>query len=177
MTTWTIDSSHSAVNFSVRHLVIAKVRGRFAKFEGHVAFDDATGKPTRVVASIDAASVDTRDDKRDAHLRSADFFDVEKHPKLTFESTSLEARGKDHFVLRGNLSLHGVTKEIALDVTEEGRAKDPWGGERAAFSAKGSLDRKEYGLTWNQALEAGGVLVGEKIDIEIEVEAVKEKAS
>lgn len=175
MTTWKIDPSHSAVNFAVRHLMISKVRGRFTSFTGDAVYDDATKSWTSAEGSIDVASIDTHEEKRDAHLKSADFFDAEKFPKMTFKTTTVEARGDDKFLARGLLTIHGVTKEIALDVELTGQGKDPWGGDRTAFSAKGSIDRKDFGIVWNMALEAGGFVVADKVEIDIEVEAVKEK--
>lgn len=175
MSTWKIDTSHSAVNFAVRHLMISKVRGRFTSYTGAAVYDEAAKTWTSAEGSIDVASVDTHEEKRDAHLKSADFFDAEKFPKITFKTTAVEARGDDKFLARGLLTIHGVTKEIALDVELTGQGKDPWGGERTAFSAKGSIDRKEFGMEFNMALDAGGVMVGDKVEIDIEVEAVKEK--
>jgi polyisoprenoid-binding protein YceI len=170
-TEWKIDPSHSGIHFTVRHMVVSKVRGRFAKFDGTVAFDEAAPEKSKVKVTIDAASIDTHEPKRDDHLRSPDFFDVAKFPSLTFDSTRVEKKG-DRLAITGNLSMHGVTKEIVLDTELLGTGKDPWGAKRAGFSAKASLDRKEYGLGWNQLLEAGGVLVGDKIEIELEIEAV-----
>ncbi|MFO0672486.1 MAG: YceI family protein [Polyangiaceae bacterium] len=172
--TWSVDPSHSTVGFSVRHLMISKVRGRFSSFTASLT--ESGGAFSGVTADIDAASIDTREEKRDAHLRSADFFDAEKNPKLTFASTKVESRGGDKYVVRGNLTMHGITKEVALDVELLGRAKDPWGNERVAFQGKASVDRTEFGLNWNQALEAGGILVGEKVDIEIEAQFIAPKA-
>ena len=174
MSTWKIDGSHSTVAFSIRHLVIAKVRGRFGAFEGTVELDDAAGVWKSARASIDVASIDTREEKRDAHLRSADFFDAATHPKITFASKSAEARGKDKYVVRGDLSIHGVTKEVSLDVEFLGRTKDPWGGERAAFTATTEIHRTDFGLQWNQALETGGLVVGEKVEIELDVQVVRQ---
>lgn len=173
MRTWTIDPAHSTVGFSVRHLMISKVRGRFGSFTAELR--EEGGNFVGASAAIDVASIDTREEKRDAHLRSADFFDAEKTPKLTFESTHVEPRGGDKYVVRGNLSIRGTTKEVALDVESLGRAKDPWGNERVAFQAKTSINRTDFGLNWNQALEAGGVLVGEKIDIEIDAQFIAPK--
>jgi polyisoprenoid-binding protein YceI len=175
--TWKIDPAHSGIHFSVRHMVVSKVRGRFSRFEGDVQLDPAQPEGAKVKVSIDAASIDTNEPKRDDHLRSADFFDVAKFPALTFESTRVEKKGEGRLAITGNLSLHGVTKEIVLDTELLGVGKDPWGAQRAGFSARTSLDRKEYGLGWNQLLEAGGVLVGDKIEIELEIEAVAAAAA
>ncbi len=173
--TWTIDNAHSAIQFSVRHMVFAKVRGSFKKWTATLEMDDANLAASKVTVDIDASSIDTSDEKRDGHLKSGDFFDVAAHPKITFTSKKLEGSG-DAVKVVGDLAMHGVTKEVALDVERLGTGKDPWGNERAGFHAKGTVDRGDFGLKWNQALEAGGVLVGEKIEIEIDVEAIKAKA-
>jgi len=174
--TWTLDAAHSGVNFSVRHLVVAKVRGRFASFSANVHFDENDLTRSSVEVSIDAASIDTGVADRDKHLRSADFFDVERFPKLHFESTRVEQAGAGYKV-HGNLTVRDVTRPVVLDLEYGGRAKDPWGNEKAAFAATTSLNRSDFGLKWNQALEAGGVLVGERVDIELEVELVKAAAT
>lgn len=171
--TFNIDLSHSSVSFSVRHMVIAKVHGRFARFSGAIALDEQTPSASSVNVTIEAASIDTNDEKRDGHLRSADFFDSDKFPQLTFVSSKVERPSGERFLVSGDLTIHGVTKPITLDVEYNGRGKDPWGGERASFSSKVSVNRRDFGLEWNQALEAGGVLVGDKIDITLEIEAVK----
>lgn len=173
-TTWQIDPAHTHVEFSVKHMMITSVKGRFTDVTGTIHLDD--GKPARssVEATLKAASVDTRVDQRDTHLRSADFLDVERFPEITFRSTRVEPRGDGHALVTGDLTIHGVTKPITLDVTEEGRTKDPWGGERVGFSATGRLDRREFGLVWNQALETGGLVVGNDVRISIEVEAVRQ---
>ena len=172
-TTWAIDPAHTHVEFAVKHLMISTVRGRFGVVRGTVTTDDAD--PTKSVAEIeiDAASIDTRESQRDAHLKSADFFHVEEHPKLIFKSKRVSDVKGDTFKLIGDLTIHGVTREVTLDVTSGGRGKDPWGGERSAFSATTSIKRGDYGLTWNQALEAGGILVGDDIKISLDVELVK----
>lgn len=174
--TWQIDSAHSGVNFSVRHMVIAKVRGRFGKFSGTVRAADQDPTQTQISVEIETASIDTGVGDRDKHLRSADFFDAEQFPTLRFESTRVESAGSDRYKLIGNLTIKDVTREVALDVEYAGRAKDPWGNERAAAHAKGSIDRREFGLGWNQVLEAGGVLVGERVEIELEVQAIRAAA-
>ncbi|MBS2025383.1 MAG: polyisoprenoid-binding protein [Deltaproteobacteria bacterium] len=173
MATWKIDPSHTVVQFTVRHLVISKVKGRFTKFEGGIEFDpSAPAAGGKVEVKIDPASIDTGEPKRDGHLRSPDFFDVEKFPALTFKSTSFAAKGGGHYAIAGDLTIHGVTKPVELTTEYLGAGKDPWGGQRVGFSAHTAIDRKDFGLTWNQALEAGGVLVGDKINIELEVQAV-----
>lgn len=170
--TWDIDTSHSAIHFWVRHLVISKVHGRFAKWSGTVQLDEQDLAASRVEVKIDAASIDTQVADRDAHLRSADFLDVANHPELTFASKRIEKQGDGYRVV-GDLTIRGVTREVALEAEFAGLAKDPWGNQRAGFSARTSLDRRDYGLVWNAALETGGVLVGEKVEISIELEAVK----
>jgi polyisoprenoid-binding protein YceI len=175
-TTWQIDAAHSHVEFAVKHLMIATVKGRFGAVSGTVTVNGDDPAGAAVAVSIDAASVDTREPQRDGHLKSADFFDVEKFPTITFASTRVEKTGGDTLRLTGDLTIHGVTRPITLAVTDEGRAKDPWGGERRAFSATGKVNRKDFGLLWNQALEAGGVLVGDEVKISIEVELVRQAA-
>jgi polyisoprenoid-binding protein YceI len=171
-TLWTIDHSHSGIHFTVRHLMVSKVRGTFAKWTGELALDDADMTKSRVDVTIDAASIFTDEAKRDAHLRSADFFEVEKYPHLTFKSTKVEKTDADTLAVTGELTIRDVTKTVVLEVTDNGRVKDPWGGTRAGFSAHLSLSRKEYGLTWNALLEAGGVAVSDKIEIGLEIEAI-----
>ena len=173
-TTYSIDPAHSDVSFSVRHMMFAKVRGHFRKFSGTIHLDEANLAGSSVEAEIESASVDTGMADRDKHLKSPDFFDVEKFPKLAFKSSKVEGKG-DHFKVTGQLSLHGVSKDVTLDVERTGSGKDPWGNTRQGFAAKGSLLRKDFGLGWNQALEAGGVLVGDKIELEFEVQALPAK--
>jgi polyisoprenoid-binding protein YceI len=176
MPTYQIDLSHSAVEFTVRHLVISKVKGRFTRFNGDFHLDDKDITKSSLKVTIEADSIDTNDAKRDAHLRSADFFDVEKFPILTFAGTGFERAGAGYRVT-GDLTIHGVTREITLDVEDLGSVKDPWGNTRVAFSVSGALDRKDYGLHWNAALETGGFVVGDKIQIHIEVEAIQQAAA
>jgi polyisoprenoid-binding protein YceI len=166
-----IDVSHSGIHFSVRHMMIAKVRGTFAKWSGSITLDESDPSKSSFTASIDVASIDTKDEKRDAHLKSADFFDVEKNPTIIFVSRRVEAKGND-LKVTGDFTLHGITREVSLEVERTGGGKDPWGNARQGFSARGSVDRRDFGLTWNTALETGGVLVGEKVEFEIEVSAV-----
>lgn len=174
LTTWSIDSAHTHVEFAVRHLMISTAKGRFGIVRGTVLTDDADPAKGRVDIEIDVDSIDTREAQRDAHLRSADFFDVEKFPKITFRSTRISDVSGERFKLTGDLTMHGVTREVSLDVTSEGRGRDPWGGERAGFSATGKLKRSEFGLTWNQVLETGGIAVGDDIKIALEVELIKQ---
>ncbi|HEY6077293.1 MAG TPA: YceI family protein [Polyangiaceae bacterium] len=174
--TWAIDTSHSGVNFSIRHMVVSKVRGRFTKYSGAVQLDESDFTRSSVEASIDAASIDTGTEQRDAHLRSADFFDVEKFPELKFKSTGIVKVDDTNYRVTGALTIRDVTREVSLEVEYGGRTKDPWGNERVGFVAKTSLERKDFGLGWNQLLEAGGVVVGDRVDIELELEAVKAAA-
>ncbi len=169
---WSFDPVHSSINFWVRHLMVSKVHGHFSKWTGTMEFDEKNPAASKIEIQIDAASIDTREAQRDAHLRSADFFETEKFPQLTFKSTAVKSVG-DGFQATGDLTIKGVTKPVVLEVEYSGRVKDPWGGERAGFSAHTSLHRKDFGLTWNQALEAGGIAVGDKIEINIEVEAIR----
>jgi polyisoprenoid-binding protein YceI len=163
--------------FTVRHLVIAKVRGQFSRWTGRITAPGTDFRRARLEVVIDAASLDTGVADRDAHLRSADFFDVERHPEITFTSTDVARTASDRLRLTGDLTMKGVTREVVLDVEELGTAKDPWGIERAAFSATTAVDRRAFGLTWNQVLETGGVMVGDRIDISIEIEAVRQAAT
>jgi polyisoprenoid-binding protein YceI len=169
--TWTIDTSHSSVNFKVKHLGVAKTRGRFTRFEGTVEVGERP-EDTTVEVSIDASSVDTHDSGRDDHLRSADFFDVANHPNLTFRSTKVSGSG-DEWKLEGELTVAGVTKPVTLAVDYDGVTTDPWGNTKAGFTATTKVNREEFGLTWNAALETGGFLVGKDVSIELEVELGK----
>jgi len=174
--TWKIDPSHSAVGFSVRHMVVSKTRGRFTKWSGEIRFDPQNPAASSVEVTIDPASIDTADAQRDAHLRSPDFFDVEKYPVASFRSTKVEDRGGDRYHITGDLTVHGVTRPVVLDAVYEGSGKDPWGGERAGFIASTTIERKDFGLEWNKALDTGGVLVGEKVELSLEVEAIRQAA-
>ena len=171
---WQIDTSHSEIQFTVRHMMISKVRGNFASFSGNIELDENNPAAAAVDVTVDIASIDTRDEQRDGHLRSADFFDVETYPQAHFRSTNVERIGDKKAKVTGDLTLHGVTKPIILDVEYEGMAKSPWGTYSAGFTASTKLNRKEWGLSWNQALETGGVLVGEEVTINVEVELVKQ---
>ena len=173
---WQLDPAHTHVEFSVKHLMLARVKGRFAGVTGTVELG-ADPSASTVDVVIDAASIDTREAKRDAHLRSADFFDVERFPTIAFRSRDVRPTGAGDFSVVGDLTIRDVTREVTLEVTDEGRGTDPWGGERAGFSATAEIDRRDFGLTWNQALEAGGVLVGNEIRISLEVELVKQAAA
>jgi polyisoprenoid-binding protein YceI len=171
---WSVDASHSHVEFAVRHLMISTVRGRFGAVSGSITTDEANPAASTVDISVDVASIDTREAQRDAHLRSADFFDVEHFPTLTFRSTRVEEKGEGTLRVAGNLTIRDVTRPVVLDVTSEGAGRDPWGGERAGFSATTTIRRSEFGLTWNQLLETGGVAVGDEVRIAIDVELVKQ---
>lgn len=172
MPAWNIDTSHSAVTFTVRHMMFSKVRGRFQKWNGKLDYDPANPAAARVEVSIDTASIDTNEEKRDGHLRSPDFFDAAQFPQMTFKSRKVDEAGKGKLRITGDLSLHGVTREVVLDVENHGTGKDPWGNQRAGFTATTQINRTDFGLKWNQALEAGGVLVSEKVDIELEIQAI-----
>lgn len=174
---WEIDSSHSSIHFSVRHLVIAKVRGQFSRWTGAVTVPDSDFSRASLDVVIDAASIDTGVADRDAHLRSADFFDVERFPEITFKADDVTRAASDRLRLEGALTIKGITRAVVLDVESLGTAKDPWGNERAAFSATAAVDRKDFGLTWNQVLETGGVMVGDRIEITIDIEAVRQPAT
>jgi polyisoprenoid-binding protein YceI len=168
---YALDASHSHVGFSVRHLMVSKTKGRFAAVSGaiHIADDPLE---SFVEVEIPVASIDTRDEARDGHLRSADFFDADNHPTLRYRSTRVTPVSAGRWSVDGELTVRGVTRAVPLDVTFEGGAKDPWGGSRIGFTARAELDREDFGLTWNQALETGGVLVGKQVRIDIEAEAV-----
>jgi polyisoprenoid-binding protein YceI len=174
--TWTIDPTHSSVGLAVRHMMFTTVRGRFKDVKGTISVDPTTPGGAAVNVEIGAASIDTGVADRDAHLRSADFFDAEKHPLLTFRSKRIEGafeREGDPFAIVGDLTIGGTTKEVSLDAVYEGSGKDPWGGTRAGARAATKIDRRDWGLTWNQALETGGLLVANEVRIDIELQAVR----
>jgi polyisoprenoid-binding protein YceI len=170
--TWAIDKSHSHVGFSVRHLGVAKTRGRFGDFDGTVVVAERPEDSTAEV-TIAAASVDTRDETRDGHLRSGDFLDAETFPNMTFRSTAVRRDGRG-WKIDGELTIKDVTRTVTLDAEFDGAEGDPWGGTRAAFSATTELNREDFGLTWNQVLESGGLLVGKTVKVELEVELVRQ---
>jgi polyisoprenoid-binding protein YceI len=175
MSLYQIDAAHSGVTFKVRHLMIANVKGEFTKVSGTVNFDAANPAASSIDVTIDAASIHTREPKRDEHLRSADFLDVARFPTLTFKSKSVTPAGKDSYEVTGDLTIHGVTGQVAFTVdavTPE--AKDPWGGFRRGASAELQISRKDFGLTWNAALETGGFMIGDEIKINLEVELVRQ---
>ena len=180
LTTWQIDPAHSSIEFSVKHMMMTTVRGRFKEFHGSLAADEEHPQGCCVDVEIRVASIDTGMPDRDAHLRSADFFDVERYPVITFRSSRAEgdfAREGDRFRVFGELTIRDTTTEIVLDCVYQGRGQDPWGKERAGFSATAEIDRREWGLKWNQAIETGGVLVANRVKIEVEVQFVAEEAS
>lgn len=168
---FTIDPVHSNIEFMVRHLMISKVRGRFAGATGSIRIEPGSNLPAAIDITIDASTIDTREAQRDAHLRSADFFDVENFPSLAYRSTKIEGT-PESFKIYGELTMRGVTRPVVLEAEFEGAGSDPWGGIRRGYSAQAKLSRKDFGLVWNQALETGGVAVGDEIRIEINVEAV-----
>lgn len=170
--TYAIDPSHSVVAFSVRHLMISTVRGSFSDFSGSFTYVKDRPDAWRVTAEIMTASVNTNDGKRDEHLRTADFFDVANHPTMAFESTRVETAGNG-YKLHGELTMLGVTRPVALDLEIQGEATDPWGNARVAFSARGKLDRRQWGMVWSQALDTGGLLVGNEVAIELEIQGIK----
>jgi polyisoprenoid-binding protein YceI len=169
--TYEIDASHTNVGFVARHLMVSKTRGSFPSVSGTITIGHDPADSS-VEVTIDAAGVDTGDEKRDGHLRSADFFDVENYPTISYRSTAVTADAAGHFDVDGELTVRGVTRPVQLRVTFEGAVTDPWGGVRSGFAARAEVDREDFGLTWNQVLEGGGVLVGKKIVIEIEAEGV-----
>lgn len=172
-TAWSIDTTHSEVGFWVRHMMVSKVRGQFKRWSATVSLaDEGNIGGAGVTAQIETASVDTREEQRDGHLRSPDFLDAEKYPHMTFTSKAITG-SKERYTVKGDLTLHGVTKEIDLDVSFLGKGKDPWGNDRLGFHAETTLNRKDFGLGWNQVLELGGVLVGEEVHVEIEVQLVR----
>jgi polyisoprenoid-binding protein YceI len=171
---WQLDSSHSHIQFSARHMMLSKTRGEFESFSGVFNLNEATPAASTVEVQIDAASINTRDEKRDEHLRSADFFDVANFPYITFKSTGVEVLDSERAKLHGDLTIRGVTKPVTLNVEHTGKSKSPWGTENFGFEAHIKINRKDWGLTWNVALETGGVLVGEEIGIDIELELVKQ---
>jgi polyisoprenoid-binding protein YceI len=172
-TVWNIDPAHTDVGFAVKHLMISTVRGRFSEVHGTIRLDGDDLIRASVQAEIATASIDTRQEQRDTHLRSADFFEVEKYPLITFRSRRVERIKGDRYRITGDLKIRDITREVVLEGSDEGRGKDPWGGDRLAFSATTAIDRRDFGLTWNQALETGGVLVSNEIKISLDVQAVK----
>jgi len=171
---WSVDVAHSAIEFGVKHMMISNVRGSFHNFQATVVADVTDLTTAEIEFTVDVASIDTRDAQRDGHLKSGDFFDVENFPNITFKSTQITRKGDDEYAMTGDMSMHGVTVPVTFDVTFEGEGKDPWGNEKSGFSAKTSVNRKDFGLNWNSVLETGGVLVGEQVKINVEIEALKQ---
>lgn len=171
--TWTVDPAHSNVEFSIRHLMISTVKGRFGGVAGSVVIDETNPGGSSLDITIDVSSIDTREAQRDTHLRSADFFDVETFPSMTFRSTRVDRIAEHELKVGGDLTIRNQTRPVVLDVTAEGRGKDPWGGDRAGFSAVAKIKRSDFGLTWNQALETGGVVVGDDVKISIDAELIR----
>lgn len=174
ITTWHIDPAHTQIEFEVKHMMFAKVRGRFTGFEGTIELGSGGERPaSSVEVTIESASIDTGQGQRDEHLRSADFFDVEQFPELRFKSGTVTLADNETFAVGGELTIKDVTRPIELAVSESGRGQDPWGQERVGFQATATLDRRDFGLEWNQALEAGGILVGNEVRIALEIQAVR----
>lgn len=173
--TWTVDTAHSIVEFAVKHMMLTTVKGRFRDFNATLQIDEAHPENSSVTATIDVASIDTNVPDRDAHLRSDDFLNAEKFPHITFRSTRVEHVEGDRWKVTGDLTIRDVTKPVTLDVEFEGRITDPWGNDRAAFSAETSISRKEFNVRWNQVLETGGVVVGDNVKISLHIEAVRNK--
>jgi polyisoprenoid-binding protein YceI len=172
-TAWTVDPTHSHAEFAVRHLMISTVKGRFAEVTGTLIGDEHHPEEASIELTIPAAGIDTREDQRDAHLRSADFFDAAAHPVIRFRSTRIARAGNGNFSVTGDLTIRGVARQVTLDVVPGGRVRDPWGNERLGYSATTTINRKDFGLLWNQALETGGVLVGDEVKVSVELELVR----
>ncbi len=170
---YNIDTSHSLIEFSVKHMMVTTVKGRFTKFQGNVEIDEATPANSKVDVSIETASISTGDDGRDGHLRGGDFFDAEKYPTISFSSKTIEALGGEKYRVTGDLTMHGVTRPVSFDITREGVTKNMQGKTLQAFSANLALSRKEFGLEWNVALESGGLLVSDQVKISLEIQALE----
>jgi polyisoprenoid-binding protein YceI len=170
---WNLDKSHSTAGFSVRHLMISNVKGHFSDLSATLQYDPVHIENNEVSVTIQASSIDTRETARDNHLKSADFFEVEKYPEITFRSVAWQHKNDDELLVKGDLTIHGMTKEVVLNVERTPEVKDPWGGTRVGFTGHTKINRKEFGLGWNAMLEAGGVVVGEEVTISIEAEFVK----
>ena len=177
MTSWKIDGAHSAVEFVVKHMMVSRTKGRFTKFDGTIELDEQNLANSSVTVEIDVTSIDTHDEKRDEHLRSADFFDAENYPTITFASTKIVPQGGDKFQVVGDLTIKGVTEQVVLEAEKTGMNTSPWGQQVVGFEAATGISRKDFGLTWNVALETGGFLVGDSIKINLEVEAIKQEAA
>ncbi|MBE3557547.1 MAG: YceI family protein [Firmicutes bacterium] len=173
---WVIDPSHSIAEFSVRHMMISTVKGRFGKMEGEIYVAVPDFSNARAEIRINAASIDTKDENRDAHLRSPDFFDLEHHPQIIFKSTQITPKGEDRYTIVGDLSIRGVTRSVTLEGTFDGKIRDPYGNERFGFSVEGEINRHDFGVSWNTALEAGGVMVGDKVKLTVHIEGVQQNS-
>lgn len=171
---WNIDTTHSQVTFSVKHMMVSTVKGNFNIFGGKLDIDETNPANSWVEAEADVSSINTRDENRDNHLRSGDFFDATTHPTITFKSKKIESAGGDEYRVLGDLTIRGVTKEVLFNAEYSGQVKDPYGNQRAGLNAKAAINRKDFGLTWNGLLETGGAVVGDKVTIEIDLEATKE---
>jgi polyisoprenoid-binding protein YceI len=172
-TTWRVDATHSLAEFAVRHLMISTVKGRFADVTGTLVGDDTDPEHAAIELTIPVAGIDTREPQRDAHLRSADFFEADRYPAIRFRSTAVTRIGQGQFAVTGDLTIRDITRPVTLTVESGGRGKDPWGGERIGFTTSTTINRKDFGLHWNQALEAGGVLVGNEVKIAVDLQLVK----
>jgi polyisoprenoid-binding protein YceI len=172
-TTWQIDTVHSGIGFSVRHLIVSKVRGRFTKWSGTLEIDEQNPQASRVNVRIDAASIDTNEPQRDAHLRAADFLDTEHFPEITFASTRVERLSDEELRISGDLTIRGITKPVVLEVEQGGQIRDPWGNDRRGFAATTTIDRKAFNVSFNQVLDTGGLALGEKVEITLELEVFK----
>lgn len=171
---WTVDPTHSSIDFSVKHMMIAKVKGTFHTFEAQIDADPADLTSANISISVDLSSIDTRNSDRDAHLRSGDFFDADTHPKMTFQSTSVAKTSDGEYDVTGDLTIRGVTRPVTIAATFEGTGKDPWGNVKVGYSAVGSIKRSDFGLTYNAVLETGGVMISDEIKISIELEAIQQ---
>lgn len=171
---WNVDPEHSTIEFRVAHMVVSKTSGRFTDYAGFIDMDSEAGTVTSIEATIKAGSVNTNHEKRDAHLRTADFLDVEHYPTMAFKMKSYK-KAADNFTMVGDFTLRGVTKEVTLTGHYNGAAKDPWGNTRAGFSAEGKLNRKDFGMVWNKSLDSGGLVVGDEVQIRLEIECIKAK--
>ncbi len=174
VSTWSIDLTHASAEFAVKHLMVSTVKGHFRRFEGTLRIDESEPANSSVAATIDVASVDTNAPDRDAHLRSDDFFKAETYPHITFRSTRVERLDDTHYRITGDLTIRDVTREVVLDAEYEGRITDPWGNERIALTAETAISRKEFDVRWNQAIETGGVVVGDRVRITLHIEAVRQ---
>jgi polyisoprenoid-binding protein YceI len=174
--TWQVDPVHSYLQFNIRHFVVSKVHGRFTRWGGTIQLDDQQPANSKVNIEIDVNSIDTGDARRDGHLKTADFFDTEKYPQITFESTKIEPAGTNEYRVTGDLTIRGVSNPVTLEVEHGGEVKDPWGNQRGGFSIKGSFDRRDFGLSFNQTLEGGGPALGDKIELVSDLEATKAAA-